>query len=462
MWRRLRTLPAQLLVLVILPLTLMLLLVAFGGAAVHTDAMREMVAVRNERAVRAASEWLAGRLAAGESPEQLLAAADDWLNRGQGASGAAVALLIDEEGRVVAHSGPALLDADYSRHPGVVAVLRGEAGWTFARHLETGEEAVVAYSPVGDTGWGLMVEEPWSAIASPLLRYSQVAPLVLVPAFLLAGGALYFGVRQVVQPLQRLDAQAARLGWGEFDALTDPVGGIEEIHALQATLVRMAAQLQAAQMAMRSYAAAITQGQEEERARLARELHDETVQTLIALEHQAHMLRRVADRDPSAAEKADDLARLAAQASMDLRRVIRALRPPYLDDLGWLPAVRALVAELDGGEGLSASFEVTGTERRLEPGVELALYRIAQEALNNVLRHSEASRVDVQVDMAQDSVALTISDDGRGFSPPARPEQLAAAGHLGLMGMRERAQIIGAQLRFESAPGEGTRVEIRI
>lgn len=459
MWARIQTLRAQLLILVILPVTLMLVLVAFGGAAIHTNAMREMVAVRDERAVRAAAAGLVEQQSAGVPPEQLLVTLDDWLAEGLEPPEAAVTFLVDGHGRIIAHPDPALMNADYGDHPGVAAVLRGEAGSTFGPHTETGEEVVVAYSPVGKTGWGLLMEEPWAAIASPLVRYSQLAPLVLVPAFLLAAGALYFGLRQVVQPLQRLNTQAARLGWGDFEALDEPVEGITEIQVLQRTLARMAAQLQAAQAGIRSYAAALAQGQEEERARLARELHDETVQTLIALEHRVHMLRREVERDPEAASrKVDELGELAAGAVREVRRVIRALRPLYLDDLGWLPAVKALVDELDQSDGLAADLTVTGVERRLEPVAELILYRIAQEALSNAARHSGAEQITVQVHITEDRVSMAICDDGRGFRLPARTEELAAAGHFGLMGMQERAQLIGARLQIESAPGSGTRI----
>ena len=460
---RLRTLSAQLLLLVILPLTLVLLVVAFGGAAVHTGAMREMVAVRDERAVRAAAAALELGLAAGESPEQLLRKASAWLAGSPEPPQAAAIILVDEHGKLVAHSDPEPIGTDYASHAGVASALRGESGTTFQRHTETEDEVVIAYSPVGNTGWGLLMVEPWSAIANPLLRYSQLAPLALVPALIMAAGALYFGLRKIVQPLRRLNRQSASLGKGDFDALNKPVEGIQEIQALQATLARMAAQLQAAQAGIRNYAAAVTQGQENERARLARELHDETVQNLIALEHQSHMLRRAIDRDRvAAARKADELAVLAAGAVRKLRRTIRALRPLYLDDLGWLPAVRALVDDLNKSGKVKASLTVAGLERRLDPAVDLTLYRIAQEALSNVARHSGADRVDVQVEITENLVTLAISDDGRGFVPSARPSELALAGHFGLMGMHERAQLVGARLSIQSEPGKGARIEITL
>jgi signal transduction histidine kinase len=416
--------------LVILPLTLVLLVVAFGGAAVHTGAMREMVAVRDERAVQAAAAALELGLAAGESPEQLLRKASSWLSGSPEPPQTAAIILVDEHGKLLAHSDPEPIRTDYFTHPGVASALRGDSGTTFQRDTETGDEMVIAYSPVGNTGWGLLMVEPWSAIANPLLRYSQLAPLALVPALIMAAGALYFGLHQIVQPLRRLNRRSARLGKGDFDALNEPVEGIQEIQALQATLARMAAQLQAAQTGIRNYAAAVTQGQENERARLARELHDETVQNLIALEHQSHMLRRAIDRDRvAAARKADEL---------------------------------AVVDDLNKSGKVKASLTIAGVERRLDPAVDLTLYRIAQEALSNVARHSGADRVDVRVETTENLVTLTISDDGRGFVPSAQPSELAQAGHFGLMGMHERAQLVGAQLSIQSEPGKGARIEITL
>ena len=270
---------------------------------------------------------------------------------------------------MVAHTNPTYSQANWRERPAVAAVLRGESGSLFGSHPDSGAQTITAFSPIEGTSWGLLMEESWDEIANPWLRYTQVAPLALIPALVLAAGALYFALRQIVQPLQRLDAQATRLGWGEFDAIEQPVGGIQEIRALQATLARMAGRLQAAQAGMRSYAATLTRGQEEERARLARELHDETVQTLIALEHRAHMLRRALERDPAAAAgKADELTEMAAGAVQEVRRVIRALRPLFLDDLGWLPAVQALVDDLNRSGSMTAALHVERPPSPAGPG----------------------------------------------------------------------------------------------
>lgn len=460
---RLRALPIQMALLILLPLTVALLIVAFGGAAVHTNAMRGMVAIRNERTVRAAATWLASQWTPETTPKDALAQAEAVLSDPLNSSDGLNLILVSGDGTVLAHTGPSLDREELTDHPAIEALLEGETGSLFQRYSETDQEVLVAYSPVGDTGWGLLMEELWSAIADPRLRYSQVAPLALVPALLLAAGALVFGIRRIVQPLQELGRQTARLGWGDFDAVREPVGGIGEVQALQTTLARMAEQLREAQAGMRSYAAALTRGQEEERARLARELHDETVQTLIALEHRVHMLRKAISRNPEeAAHKAGELAQMVAGAEQEVRRLIRALRPLYLDDLGWIPALRGLVDDLNGTDNLRATLQVSGDEQRLGPAAELALFRIAQEAILNVARHSGGTEVTVRVTFGSDAVTLSIRDDGRGFSPPTRVEELASAGHFGLMGIQERAQLVGARLQIDSAPGEGTHLQVNL
>jgi two-component system sensor histidine kinase UhpB len=462
MIQRLRSLPARILLLVILPVILLLLAVALGGSALHTQAMHEMVALRDERSVRVAAAGLGSNLGSNPDPQEVLAVVETWLFEGGTPPQGAQLFLIDSQGRVIAHQDPSRIGMLVIDHPGVSAVLGGQTGSLVGVRPADGDEVVIAFSPLTGLGWAMVLVEAWDQIASPRVLYTQLAPLVLLPAFLLTGVIIYVGVRQIVQPLQRLDERATRLGWGDFGALEEPVGGIDEIRALHATLSRMANQLRAAQAGMRSYAAALLQGQEEERARLARELHDETVQTLIALEHRIHMVRRALQRDPATLEgRLVELSQMATDSVHEVRRVVRALRPLYLEDLGWLSAVRALAEDLDRRGDLMATFRLMGPERRLDPIQELALYRIAQEALNNVERHSDADQVEIRVTIGT-GIEIIIEDNGVGFRPPDRPEELATAGHFGLVGMHERAQIIGARLGLESAPGRGTRVRINM
>jgi two-component system sensor histidine kinase UhpB len=138
--------------------------------------------------------------------------------------------------------------------------------------------------------------------------------------------------------------------------------------------------------------------------------------------------------------------------------VIRGLRPIYLDDLGLLAALEILARETEPAAGVSVSFQTDGLPVRLTPEREIAIFRIAQEALSNVTRHAQARHVDMGVEFGEGRLTITIRDNGKGFSRPPAPADLASAGHYGLLGMQERAELIGAALQIESSPGNGTKV----
>lgn len=352
---------------------------------------------------------------------------------------------------------------EHAVRSGVDAALRGESGAIYGTAETAGEEFVIAYSPVAPPGWALVVEEPWADVVSPLLQTSQLGPLVLAPALLLAGLGLGLAVRRVIRPLQQLERQSARLASGDFAAIEKPVNGIGEVESLQKTLVHMARQVRAYQEAIRRYLGALTRGQEDERRRLARELHDDTVQSLIALDQRAQLAQMAVRHGSSqAAERLAEVRQMAAALIEEVRRVIRALRPIYLEDLGLLPAIEMLARDLETTTGLRVSFLTTGEARRLAPEHEIALFRIVQEALNNIARHAGARAVDVSAVFEADALIVRVKDDGRGFAAPERVSDLAAAGHYGLMGMQERADLIGARLSIQSTPGAGTTIELRL
>jgi signal transduction histidine kinase len=377
-------------------------------------------------------------------------------------SGQDFVVIVDSNNQVLYEAGrPPASEPGVAQHPGVVEALRGESGTAY-RSIN-GNEHVVAYSPVAPLGWALVIEEPWEAVDNPLLSRTQAAPLILIPALFFALIALGFGIRQIVQPLRLLAQQAAELGWGRFEAIEPPVGGIAEIRHLQAQLILMAQKVKAAQQNLRGYLNAITAGQEDERRRLARELHDGTVQALVALDQRVQLTQLAAkDASPEAAERLAELRRLTASLIEEVRRVIRALRPNYLEDLGLLPAIEMLTRDLQTTADVQTTFSTDGQPRRLPPGQEIAIYRIVQEALNNTARYASAKSVNVSTIFNPTEFLIRVQDDGRGFTAPERVSDLVASGHYGLMGMQERAELIGARLTIQSAPGAGTTIELRL
>lgn len=369
-------------------------------------------------------------------------------------------LVVNNEGRVIYQQGTPTSTANALSYPGVPDALRGESGTTY-RPAGDGEH-VVAFSPIPPRSWALVIEEPWEAVNSPLLRTSLIAPLVLIPPLLIAVVVILFGMRRIVRPLQQLDRQAARVGEGDYAALAQSVHGIAEVQTLQATLAHMADQIRRYQRSLQSYAAAITRGQEEERSRLARELHDDTVQALIALNQRAQMIERMCARDPqSAVHKLPELREMTTATIENVRHVVRALRPIYLEDLGLLPALEMLAQSMSRESGLAITFDAEGDPRRPTPEREMAIYRIVQEALHNVVRHARAESVRVEAHF-EEALCISVTDDGVGFEIPDRVEALTELGHFGLIGMRERAALIGARLAIQSAPGRGTTVEVRL
>ena len=361
--------------------------------------------------------------------------------------------LLDADGVVLYHSDPTYVGK------------RVEAAATTSGPVEhtnhEGRDVVATVAAVPAVGWTLVQEERWTETLSPVMRYSQAAPLALVPGLLIAMGAMWFGIRRIVSPLRWLEGQATALAGGDFAAIEQRVGGISEIQRLQAALQHMAKRVQAAQVSMHDYIGAITSAQEEERRRLARELHDQTAQALVALGHRQQMLKPHLADDPAAADLHAEIRRMIQETIDDLRRIVRALRPVYLEELGLVPALQMLTRDLGPLEDMLIHFEKSGTPHRLAPEHEIAFYRIAQEALNNAWQHSGASQVwlDVHFDAAQ--VTLSVRDNGKGFALAQQaPDPVGGVKHFGLMGMYERAALIGAQLRIDSEPGAGTMVTV--
>lgn len=371
-------------------------------------------------------------------------------------------LLVGTDSQVLYHTGD--LPDQSPDHPGIAQALQGRSGIVYVK--VGGDEHVTAYSPVSKVGWGLITEESWQALSTPTLRASQITPLVLVPIVLIMLIALWFGLSQVVRPLQALEAQTATLADGDFLSIRQPVGGISEVRQLQDELIQMADKVDEAQRSLHGYIGAITEAQEDERQRLARELHDDTLQALIALKQRVQLARleqapEMVSARPDIAEL-DEIATLTEQTIENLRRLTRAMRPAYLEDLGLVPALEVLAREAGQGMGFTVEFKHVGNEIRLDASKELALYRIAQEALSNICRHSQAKRASLWISYLPNSIRLQVEDDGVGFNLPSNLAEYTAKGHYGLLGMHERAELVGAMLQIRSTPGKGTNLSVTI
>jgi PAS domain S-box-containing protein len=214
---------------------------------------------------------------------------------------------------------------------------------------------------------------------------------------------------------------------------------------------------------LRHYVQQITRTQEEERNRIARDLHDDTAQALYALNRQMDNYLR-SSRTYLSSETTTFLNNLGDQIRNTLqgvRRFSQNLRPPMLDDLGLLATVRWLVRDLQQRCKLEAALAVTGTERRLPSHVELTIFRVIQEASRNVEKHAQATKIAVKIDYT-DNIKITIIDNGKGFQLNEELADLPRGGRLGLVGMEERVRLIGGTIKINSELGKGTTVLIEV
>jgi two-component system sensor histidine kinase DegS len=230
----------------------------------------------------------------------------------------------------------------------------------------------------------------------------------------------------------------------------------------------------------RNLGAKIIKAQEEERLRVSRELHDGAAQDIANLIFQASIIERTIDMEPDEAKRGlQELRNHIRSCLKDIRQVIFDMRPMSLDDLGLVPAIRQLAAKLRERDIVNATITSSGTENKMPKHVEVGIFRIVQEALNNVNRHACVKEAQVRILFNEAATSVLITDKGKGFDPEELhkdavdeetsdivPDEAQPTGHpephYGLMGMKERARIIGGEINIVSAPGKGTRVHLRV
>lgn len=210
----------------------------------------------------------------------------------------------------------------------------------------------------------------------------------------------------------------------------------------------------------------IIKAQEDERLRVSREIHDGPAQEMANLIYQASICERLVDTRPEEAKAGlQELRRQIRTCLADMRQIIFDMRPMSLDDLGLVPALRQLVSKLEERKILKADFQVNGKERALEKHVEVTLFRIIQEGLNNIHRHAGVSEGRLRLLFSTNDLSILISDEGRGFDMAETEEMRkngTGNGHFGILGMEERAKLIGASLSVISNPGEGTKIHVKL
>ena len=253
-------------------------------------------------------------------------------------------------------------------------------------------------------------------------------------------------LEHLIDRIERVDPAAP----STFEIASDPV---EEIDRLGQSFKRL---LQRVDEERRRSGNLVLRAQEEERRRVARDLHDEVNQALTAVLLRLEALAQ--DLPPERAAEVAEVKRIASQAMEELLNLARQLRPTALDDHGLVPAIEAQLRGFGESTGLEATLDTRGDPEALDEEKQTVIYRVAQEALTNAGRHARAGRIDVALHASADGAVLSVRDDGLGFDPAAA----RGSGRLGLDGMAERARLVGGELDLRSSPGAGTEVTLRL
>lgn len=341
--------------------------------------------------------------------------------------------------------------ADEARRAHLAAEVRyralfdaSESPTVLVDHLGTVVESNEAAATLTGRRPATLAEVVGTEVAGQLLAAAagpdRAGERLLPPSAAVAGAGAPGGARAVVVADRRFRLTATGLP----DPGIGPAGGY-----LQVVLTDVTAESRRRESA-EAFAQAVVEAQEEERRHLAQELHDGPLQSLV------HLVRQLGDG--AGPESGGELRALGMGLVDELRRIARGLRPSLLDDLGLVAAIRRLLDDVAERSGIDTSVGVTGTERRLPAAVELAVYRIAQEAVTNAERHGAPARLAVGIAFEDRRLRLLVTDDGRGFDArsTARGQR---PGSLGLAGMGERLHLAGGSLTVHSAPGAGTTVE---
>lgn len=395
--------------------------------------------------------------------------------------------LLDSHGRVLL-STYGLPMGSQGEHPAfyqqVMAARKDEVKtvpMALAIHGEKpGEQHLMAVAMLQRMPWGVDVGGDASE-AFAASRHLQWGLIIIGTVSLVAiwGGSL-LGARLLVRPVYGLTRSAQRIAegnlavpleagaGGEIGAMAEALEKmrlrllqtIESLEELRATLEARVGErteaLRRQEAQVRQLLHQVITAQEEERARIAYELHDEIGQLLTAILLSMDNLQSTAS-----AEEGARIARvqgLTEQAMSDLRRLISGLRPGVLDQLGLAAALREVAEQILAPLDVRITIDAA-QDRRLPPEVEVVLFRIAQQAMSNVAQHSGATTMDLSVVREDGRVTMRVHDNGRGFEPASTGPDTATGRGLGLLGMRERASLLGGSVRIESAPGAGTTVE---
>ena len=417
------------------------------------------------------------------------------------------AQVVDQDGLVLADTGEktATVTIHSSRFASLITENRSVVTSCHSCHEVGGSQEVrrdvIAFAPLSTAPWGVALSQAEAEVFAPAHRLQQQALLLSSLSFLVAILLAWFSVRAVVRPVVDLTGAAERIAGGDLSAAiavrgTDEVGRLARAFEtmrlrlreslgriqgwnrdLEEAVARRTRELEESQDAIRALYEELQRkerarslllrkvitAQEEERRRIARELHDETSQALTALAVGLEAAVSGPDAGPETVRQ-----RLAALKSLvlstleEVHNLIFDLRPACLDDLGLVAALQWYAEKRLEGLGIACQLAVEGEERRLPAEVEAAVFRVVQEAITNVIKHAEADAIRLRLRFTGNSLEVVVADDGRGFDADRVLGRSASEKGYGLLGMRERIDLLGGRLDIASQPGLGTEITVAI
>jgi two-component system sensor histidine kinase UhpB len=367
-----------------------------------------------------------------------------------------IAYLLDRNGRLIYHPEDNLIGAEFSRSEAVQQLQDGQRSGA----VTSRENSIVeGYAVVPITGWGLVIGEPWSQVVAPAQISLRPVMIILIIGLIVVASVVSVGVQRVTDPIQSLVTQTRQVATGDYDAQVR-LSRIKEIRELGTAFNEMVQQIGRYRAGLRQYVADVTRSQEEERKRIARDLHDDTVQTLIAISQRLELLKGSLNDPEKARTRVVEVRAMVTGAIASVRQFSRDLRPLALEDLGLAAAIQYLANQLAQRDGIDVNLTINGELVGLSNDMEVAIYRMLQECLNNVKKHANATQVDVLIHVSPGTVNMTVRDDGQGFEVPEAITDLASHGSFGVMGLHERANLFGGEVTVNSKLGEGTTVNV--
>lgn len=392
--------------------------------------------------------------------------------------------ILDPDGVAVLGIGPDEHPGHPSNHFGAIRDLMAERRAAALLHEpEPGDgfqPHVIAVVPLGSSPFYVVMEQPVDVALALPEQLRQRILLSIGLGFVAALAVAWVTTRHVVKPTEQLTAAADRMAQGDLASpigvtAQDEVGQLAE--SLDAMRQRLRAAYDAAERTNRELESRVAErtarlgqvlrntisAQEEERRRLARELHDETAQTLAALSIALDRARDSLDAASPALEQIVTAKVNAARLLAETRRLILGLRPTVLDDLGLIPAIRWYCESHLAEHGIEVTFEVDQLAPRMPGHIEVALFRIVQEAVNNVVRHAGAGHVQIRLRFQGTAISVSVADDGRGFDVERALGQPGGESEsVGLLGMQERVKLLNGRIEIRSAAGRGTLVIVEV